>query len=217
MRNSIFTVSLLIVIISFSSQKTMAEQKYKTAECNIDYKRPDFKGFESLLEDKYPDIKILSPEKIDNHHYGASKNVTMEHQIRLKDGIVIKHNISCRGDVLDSMLSFYELHGYDVTGITPQIVESVDKIVSRIPVKEGSNFKNDWQNIKQHVLVQLPLTKPPRYYVMNQETRKYEKFPRQCHYGSKEHKKELGCPERGDSKAVLHILPNQFNIHLDSK
>jgi len=202
-----FVTALLLNALTANAESIVVKN------CNYDYNEPDFKKFDSVLDDTASGVKVVKEEKISHDKEYPFKDVSLDHVILLKDGTSIAHRILCYDDLISSFISFFDMPNYRTDTDIKDIMKSIDEIVANTPIKSDSGFKEAWREIRKYAIKDA-ITKNAKFYRMNEETGEYEQLPKECRFLNENNPI---CPKAEDMSGYLQITEDFFNLHIKIK
>jgi len=210
-------IAIISIFVLFTMHSQSSASPVIHTDCNIDYDKDGFDKFKSYIDDKGEGVEIVKPEIIEYANHDKQKDVQMDHYVNLPDGTGIRHNILCDGDYLMSLISFFDIKGYSAEGDLKQVVDNIEKVIKKMPVKKDAVLFDKLEEIKKYVLYHVPLSEVPKVYEKDSKTGEYIKLPAACYNGDSKTREDEDCPKLDENFGVIYIMPAFFNIHLNLK
>ena len=179
-------------------------------DCNYDYKKIGFDKFNSVLDSNASGVELLKEERVFHAQGDDSKDVSVDHKVRVKNGTSFAHRILCYGDLISSFVSVYDMKNYRTDVGIEEIMKQVERIVANMPLKKDSDFREKWKDIRRYAIKDA-VTKNAKFYEMDNKTGKYVELPKECRFISD---KNPECPVADDIKGYVQLSKEFFNVHI---
>ena len=179
-------------------------------ECNYDYKEDGFSKFESVLDDNASGVEVIKEERVFHAKDNDSRDVSIDHMVKLKNGTNFAHRILCLGDLVSSFISVYDMKDYKADTDIHDIMKQIEGIIKEMPVKKDNDFREKWERVKRYTIKDA-ISKNAKFYEMDAKTGKYVELPRECRFLNENNPK---CPTAEDMHGYVQVTKEFFNVHI---